>query len=91
MAYGYAIYDDKGREITGLLTPMFVLGKYTQASGNITFTDQPKGKTLKAQYVGIKTWKGTMPGAPKLTVKGNNVTWSGLQGGESSYIYVYWG
>ena len=91
MSYGYAIYDEHGREMTGLITPVFLLGKFTQESGSVTYYNQPPGKTLKAAYVGVQSWKGTMPGAPTLTVSGNTVSWSGLKGGESNYIYTFWG
>ena len=91
MAYGYAIYDEQGREITGLLTPVFFLDRITSPSGSITYANQPPGKTLKANFIGIMSWRGSPMGAPNISISGNTITWSNLNGGESSYIYTYWG
>ncbi|QXV79381.1 outer membrane protein [Escherichia phage MikeNSara] len=89
--YGYAIYDDRGREVTGLLTPVFFLDKFTQPSGSKTYQNRPPGKSLKAIYVGMNSWRGGDPGAPSLGVSGDTVTWSGLSGSDSRYIYTFWG
>lgn len=91
MAYGYAIYDEQGRDVTGLLTPVFFLDRFTQPSGSKTYYNQPPGKTLKAGYIGTQTWAGVNWRAPTINVSGNTVSWSGLNAGESRYIYTFWG
>lgn len=90
-SYGYAIYDENGKDVTGLLTPVFFLDRFTQSSGSKTYYNQPPGKSLKAVFVGMQTWTGSVPGAPQITVSGNTVTWSGLSGSDNRYIYTYWG
>lgn len=89
--YGYAIYDENGRDVTGLLTPVFFLDRFTQSSGSKTYSNRPPGKSLKAIYVGMQTWTGAVVNPPKLSVSGDTVTWSGLSGGDNRYIYTYWG
>ena len=89
--YGFAIYDGQGRDVTGLLTPVFFLDKFTQPSGSKTYYNRPPGKSLKAGYVGTHTWSGTSWGAPSISVSDNTVSWSGFNAGESRFIYTYWG
>ena len=89
-AYGYGIWDSKGKELTGLLTPVFFLDRFTSNSGSKTYTNKPPGKTLKAGYVSIQPWKGPASG-PSVTVSGNTVTWNNLASGLDSYVYTYWG
>lgn len=89
--YGYAIYDEQGRDVTGLLTPVFFLDKFTQSSGSKTYYNQPPGKRLIAGYIGTQTWNGNNWQNPTINVNGNTVSWSGLNPAESRFIYTFWG
>ncbi|HCJ5618333.1 hypothetical protein IGP34_07785 [Escherichia coli] len=89
--YGYAIYDEQGRDVTGLLTPVFFLDKFTQSSGSKTYYNQPPGKRLIAGYIGTQTWNGNNWQNPTINVSGNTVSWSGLNPAESRFIYTFWG
>lgn len=93
MAYGTGIYNNKGVNVTGFLTPIFFLDRFTTTSGSKTYPNPPPGKSLHAvcslmplnndNHVNIPT--------PSITINGNTVSWSNLYKGLGSYIYTYWG
>lgn len=48
MAYGTGIYNNKGVNVTGFLTPIFFLDRFTTTSGSKTYPNPPPGKSLHA-------------------------------------------
>lgn len=88
--YGYAIWDSRGVDVTGLITPVFFLDKLTAPSGSKTYYNQPPGKSLKVGFVSIQPWNS---GAiqPTISVSGNTVSWSNLSANPGAYIYTFWG
>lgn len=93
MKYGFAVYNSKGVDVTGILTPTFFLDKFTASSGSKTYDSPPPGKTLKAvwsifpfnndNYIDLPV--------PSVVISGNTISWSNLYTGLGSYIYTYWG
>ncbi|XPU74519.1 hypothetical protein KIM30_19160 [Escherichia coli] len=47
-AFGFSIYDKNNVDVTGVLTPIFYLDRFTAESGSKTYTNKPEGKTLQA-------------------------------------------
>ncbi|HIH7766094.1 TPA: hypothetical protein ACYSRE_005003, partial [Escherichia coli] len=43
--YGFAIYNRNNVNVTGVLTPIFFLDRFTSESGSKTYTNKPEGKT----------------------------------------------
>lgn len=93
MAYGYAIYDASGKDVTGNITPVFFLDKFTAASGSKTYPNQPPGKTLKAVWSIMPFSTDVIHdiAEPNVVISGNTINWSNLYTGLGSYIYTYWG
>ena len=85
MAYGTGIYNNKGINVTGFLTPIFFLDRFTASSGSKTYSNPPPGKSLlnNDNYINLPV--------PNVTINGNTVSWSNLYTGLGSYIYTYWG
>ena len=50
MAYGTGIYNNKGINVTGFLTPIFFLDRFTASSGSKTYSNPPPGKSLHAVW-----------------------------------------
>ncbi|HIB6716538.1 TPA: hypothetical protein ACWXKF_005528, partial [Escherichia coli] len=48
MEYGFAIYNRNNVNVTGVLTPVFFLDRFTAESGSKTYTNKPDGKLLQA-------------------------------------------
>jgi len=90
--YGFAIYNRNNVNVTGVLTPIFFLDRFTSESGSKTYTNKPEGKTLQA-VCSLFPWNNVFKDrkVPKITINGNTVTWSNLEQGMGSYIYTFWG
>ncbi|HAX2344597.1 TPA: hypothetical protein RMT52_004562 [Escherichia coli] len=94
MAYGTEIFDSGGHEVTGFLSPIFFLDRFTESSGTKTYSVVPPGKTLHASHCLILTGhdpiRDLIQKEPTITIEGNTVTWSGMFKGAGSFIYTYW-
>ncbi len=93
MEYGYAICDGKGRDITGFLTPVFFLDRFTASSGSKTYASPPRGKALCAvcSLMPLNNDNYASLPVPRISIEGNTVRWSNLYQGLGSYIYTFWG
>ncbi|EPI9193542.1 hypothetical protein ACTBWT_000628 [Escherichia coli] len=92
MEYGFAIYNSNNVNVTGVLTPVFFLDRFTAESGSKTYTNKPDGKSLQAVCC-LFPWNNVFADrkVPKITINDNTVTWSNLEQGMGSYIYTFWG
>ncbi|EFN8328103.1 hypothetical protein EB607_24250 [Escherichia coli] len=92
MGYGYSVYDGKGRDISGFLTPIFFLDRFTASSGSKTYADPPRGKSLCAVYslMPLNNDNHINIPPPQIVIEGNTVSWSNLYQGLGSYIYTFW-
>ncbi|EOY2428881.1 hypothetical protein ACP1PC_004860 [Escherichia coli] len=93
MAYGTGIYNNKGINVTGFLTPIFFLDRFTASSGSKKYSNPPPGKSLHAVWslMPLNNDNYTDLPIPTVTINGNTVSWSNLYTGLGSYIYTYWG
>ncbi|HFV1999669.1 TPA: hypothetical protein ACP61W_002705 [Escherichia coli] len=93
MAYGTGIYNNKGINVTGFLTPIFFLDRFTASSGSKTYYNPPPGKSLHAVWslMPLNNDNYINLPVPNVTINGNTVSWSNLYTGLGSYIYTYWG
>ena len=87
MEYGFAIYNRNNVNVTGVLTPIFFLDRFTAESGSKTYTNKPEGKTLQA-VCSLFPWNNVFKDrkVPKITINGNTVMWSNLE-----HIFIHSG
>ncbi len=93
MAYGPGMDHKKGLNVTGFLTPIFVLDRFTASAGSKTYSNPPPGKSLHAlcSWMPLNNDNYINLPVPTVTINGNTVSWSNLYTGLGSYIYTYWG
>ncbi|EKK2771385.1 TPA: hypothetical protein PJF95_005078 [Escherichia coli] len=93
-AFGFSIYDKNNVDVTGVLTPVFFLDRFTTSSGSKTYPVVPRGKKLHASHCLILTGhdpvRDLIQKEPLIKIEGNTVTWSGMFEGAGSFIYTYW-
>lgn len=89
MGYGARMYDASGRDITGIFTPVFFLGSYTQASGNVNYGNPPSGKALRYYVIGTADWTGTPGSSPSVSISGGNASWSGIDPSMSRIVFFF--
>ncbi|HAX1981801.1 TPA: hypothetical protein JW546_003509 [Escherichia coli] len=92
MAYGTEIFDSGGHEVTGFLSPIFFLDRFTESSGTKTYSVVPLGKTLCAvcSLMPLNNDNHANIPSPTIKIENNTITWSNLYKGLGSYIYTYW-
>lgn len=87
MAYGFKIFDKSGRDITGLMSPIFFLDVIRGGAGSRVYTNQPVGKNLMA-IVSTYTGNDGVVQSVNYKISGANISWEDTHGTE---IIVYWG
>lgn len=88
MSYGVRVYDDKGVDITGALTPVFFIESISASSGQRSYGTPPQGKSLKYLASSIFSQPANSSTPPTVNISSSDVTWSGLSRGN---IIFYWG
>lgn len=93
MAYGTGIYNNKGINVTGFLTPIFFLIDLRRHQALRRTLIRHPGKSLHAVWslMPLNNDNYINLPVPNVTINGNTVSWSNLYTGLGSYIYTYWG
>lgn len=89
MAYGCLVNNEKGQNVTGIMTPVFYLAAYSLPAGNVDFGTSPQGRTLRYHIVGTADGSGA-GSAPVISVSGGRASWNGVNSAFSR-LFFYWG
>lgn len=87
MAYGIQILTEDGRDLVGLLTPIYVLDSITVASGSKTYS-VPSGKTLKIMRGSVQAGTSGTGQQATTSISGNTLTWSGASVSKNIIVYA---
>lgn len=87
MPYGIQVLTADGRDLVGLLTPIFVLDNITEASGSRSYAI-PSGKSLKVMKCSMQTGTNGVDQQAATSINGSTLTWSGASVNKNIVVYA---